>query len=110
MDMWQTCTCVEPSWASLVALVDSCPANHCGLRHTGWEKSSHRLTSRHNETAAEPFLNELLRLFGFADKSRNWVDCNGEGRKKFRLTTKTNPPGEDPGTADSKSLEKVAYS
>ena len=129
-------------------------------------------------TAAEPFFNELLRLFGYADKSgvglldgtlnfryctvalartlpvwcqpvpgdvallitiiddivvlgareavseslrerRDWVDSNGEGRKRFRPTR--NPlllllPALPPDSsrkwsmaADSKSLEKVAH-
>ena len=38
-------------------------ANHCRLRHIGWEKSGHGLTSRPRETASEAFLNELLLLF-----------------------------------------------
>ena len=38
-------------------------ANHCRLRHIGWEKCGHGLTSRPRETASEEFLNELLGLF-----------------------------------------------
>ena len=41
-------------------------ANHCGLRHIGWEKCGHGLTSRPRESALEGFLNELLVLFGSA--------------------------------------------
>ena len=40
-------------------------ANHCRLRHIGWERCGHGLTSRPQESASEPFLNELLRLFGY---------------------------------------------
>ena len=38
-------------------------ANHCRLRHIGWEKCGHGLTSSPRETAAGDFLNELLVLF-----------------------------------------------
>ena len=37
--------------------------NHCRLRHIGWEKCGHGLTSRPRESAFELFLNELLSLF-----------------------------------------------
>ena len=40
-------------------------ANHCMLRHIGWEKCGHGLTSRPRETASELFLNELLGLFRY---------------------------------------------
>ena len=40
-------------------------ANHCGLRHIGWERCGHGLTSRPRESASEGFLNELLVLFGY---------------------------------------------
>ena len=40
-------------------------AEHCRLRHFGWEKCGHGLTSRPRESASEPFLNELLRLFTY---------------------------------------------
>ena len=40
-------------------------ANHCRLRHIGWEKCGHGLTSRPRESASEPFLNELLGLFRY---------------------------------------------
>ena len=40
-------------------------ANHCRLRHIGWEKFGHGLTSRPRESASEPFLNELLGLFRY---------------------------------------------
>ena len=40
-------------------------ANHCWPRHIGWERCGHLLTSRPRESASEPFLNELLGLFGY---------------------------------------------
>ena len=39
-------------------------ANHCRLRHIGWEWCGHGLTSRPRESASEGFLNKLLVLFG----------------------------------------------
>ena len=44
-------------------------ANHCRLRHTGWERCGHGLTSRPREPASEGFLNELLVLFGYPSGS-----------------------------------------
>ena len=38
-------------------------ANHCRIRHIGWEKCGHGLTSRPRESASEKFLIELLLLF-----------------------------------------------
>ena len=40
-------------------------ANHCRLRHIGWERRGHGLTSRPRESASEDFLNRLLVLFGY---------------------------------------------
>ena len=40
-------------------------ANHCRLRHIGWEKCGHGLTSRPRESASAPFLDELLFLFRY---------------------------------------------
>ena len=40
-------------------------ADHCRLRHIGWEKCGDGLTSRPRESASEPFLNELLVLFRY---------------------------------------------
>ena len=39
-------------------------ANHCRLRHIGWEKCGRGLTSRPRETSSVAFLNELLVFFG----------------------------------------------
>ena len=44
-------------------------ANHCRLRHIGWERCGHGLTSRPLESASEAFLNKLLVLFGYPDGS-----------------------------------------
>ena len=44
-------------------------ANHCRLRHIGWEKCGHGLTSRPRESASELFLNELLSLFRYPSRS-----------------------------------------
>ena len=44
-------------------------ANHCRLRHIGWEKCSHGLTSRPRETSSVWFLDELLVLFGYPSAS-----------------------------------------
>ena len=40
-------------------------ANHCRLRHLGWEKCGRGLTARNRESASEGFLDELLVLFGY---------------------------------------------
>ena len=44
-------------------------ANHCRLRHIGWSKSCHGLTSRLRETSSVGFLDELLVLFGYSAAS-----------------------------------------
>ena len=38
-------------------------ADHCRLRHIGWEKCGHGLTSRPWESASEAFLDELLQQY-----------------------------------------------
>ena len=43
--------------------------NHCRLRHIGWEKSGHGLTSKPRETASEAFSIELVLLFWFPPRS-----------------------------------------
>ena len=40
-------------------------ANHCRLRHIGWEKCGHGLTSRPRESASLHFLDELSALFRY---------------------------------------------
>ena len=55
-------------WASEVcALLYG--ANDCRLRHVGWEKSGHGLTSRPRESASELFLDELLGLSRYPPRS-----------------------------------------
>ena len=44
-------------------------ANHCRLRHIGWERCGHGLTSRPRESASEGFLDQLLLLFQYPPKS-----------------------------------------
>ena len=44
-------------------------ANHCRLRHTGWEKCGHGLTSRPGESASEGFLHEPLLLLRYPPRS-----------------------------------------
>ena len=39
-------------------------AHHCRLRHVGWEKCGHGLTSRPRETSEPTFLDSLLGVFG----------------------------------------------
>ena len=38
-------------------------ANHCRLRHVGWERCSHGLTSRPQESASGPFLISFCSCF-----------------------------------------------
>ena len=40
-------------------------ANHCRLRHVGWDTFGHGLSSRPRDSASELFLNELLGLFRY---------------------------------------------
>ena len=44
-------------------------ANHCRLRHIGWERCGHGLTPRPRESASEDFLNRLLVWFGYPSGS-----------------------------------------
>ena len=43
--------------------------NHCRLRHVGWERCSRGLTSRPQESASGPFLDQLLLLFHYPPRS-----------------------------------------
>ena len=40
-------------------------ADHCRLRHVGWERCSHGPTSRPRENASGAFLDQLLLLFQY---------------------------------------------
>ena len=70
IDIWRSCRFIGALMRSLCFLPGrfvpcSIGANHCRLRHIGWEKCGHGLTSRPRETASEPFLNQLLGLFRY---------------------------------------------
>ena len=73
IDIWRSCRFIGALMRSLCLLPGglerfvpcSSGANHCRLRHIGWEKCGHGLTSRPRESASEIFLNELLVLFRY---------------------------------------------
>ena len=71
IDIWRSCRFIGALMRSLCSFPGgrfapfSIGANHCRLRHIGWEKCGHGLTSRPRESASKPFLNELLRLFRY---------------------------------------------
>ena len=77
IDIWRSCRFIGALMRSLCLLPGglqrfvpcSIGANHCRLRHIGWEKCGHGLTSRPRESASELFLNELLGLFRYPPKS-----------------------------------------
>ena len=64
IDIWRSCRFIGASKRSLCLLLGglgrflpcSIGANHCRLRHVGWEKCGHGLTSRPREGASEAFL------------------------------------------------------
>ena len=70
-DIWRSCRFVGAMMRSLCLLPGglgrfvpcSIGANHCRLRHVGWERCGHGLTLRPRESASELFLDELLGLF-----------------------------------------------
>ena len=73
IDIWRSCRVIGAFMRSLCLLPGglgrfvacSIGANHCRLRHIGWEKCSHGLTSRPRESASGPFLDQLLLLFQY---------------------------------------------
>ena len=73
IENWRSCRFIGALMTSLFLLPGgpgrfvpcSIGANHCRLRHIGWEKCGHGLTSRPRESASEPFMNELLGLFQY---------------------------------------------
>ena len=73
IDIWRSCRFIGALMRSLCFLPGglgrfvpcSIGANHCRLRHIGWEKCGHGLTSRTREIASEVFPNELLGLFRY---------------------------------------------
>ena len=75
-DIWRSCRFLGALFRGLRGLRDlpfglrrfvpcDIGANHCRLRHIGWERCGHGLTSRPCESASEDFLNRLLVLFGY---------------------------------------------
>ena len=77
IDIWRSCRFIGASMRSLCLLPGglsrfvtcSIGANHCRLRHIGWEKCGHGLTSRPRESASLHFLDELLALFRYPSDS-----------------------------------------
>ena len=77
IDIWRSCRFVGALMRALCLLPGglgrfvpcSIGANHCRLRHIGWERCGHGLTSRPRESASELFLDELLTLFRYPPKS-----------------------------------------
>ena len=71
IDIWRSCRFIVAKMRSLCMLPGglgrfvpcSIGADHCRLRHLGWERCSHGLTSRPQESASGPFLDQLLLLF-----------------------------------------------
>ena len=76
-DIWRSCLFIGALFRALRALLGGIDrfipcdigANHCRLRHTGWEKCGHGLTSSPTKSASEGFLNELLLLFRYPPRS-----------------------------------------
>ena len=64
IEIWRSCRFIGALMRTLCLLPCglgrfvpcSIRANHCRLRHTGWEKCGHGLTSEPRESASEPFL------------------------------------------------------
>ena len=77
IDIWRSCRFIGALMRSLCLLLGglrrfvpcSIGANHCRLRHIGWEKCGYGLTSRPWESASEVFVNELLQLFQYPPRS-----------------------------------------
>ena len=73
IDIWRSCRFIGALMSSLCLLPGglgrfvtcSIGANHCRLRHIGWEKCGHGLASRPRESASLHFLDELLALFRY---------------------------------------------
>ena len=77
IDIWRSCRFIGALMRSLCLLPAglrrfvpcSIGANHCRLRHIGWEKCGYGLTSRPRESASELFFDELLSLFRYPSRS-----------------------------------------
>ena len=76
-DIWCSCRLLASLMRSLCLLPGglgrfvpcSIGANHCRLRHIGWERCGHGLTSRPRKSASVHFLDELLALFRYPSGS-----------------------------------------
>ena len=83
IDIWRSCRFIGVLMRSLCLFPGglrtfvpcSIGANHCRLRHIGWEKCGRGLASRPRETASELFLNELLGLFRYPPGSGRFFTC-----------------------------------
>ena len=77
IDIWRSCRFFRAIFRALSLLLGGLRrflpggigANHSRLRHIGWDKCSHGLTSRPRETSSVDFLDELLVLFGYPSAS-----------------------------------------
>ena len=77
IDIWRSCRFIGAMMRSLCFLPGglgrfvpcAIGVNHCRLRHLGWERCSHGLTSRPRESASAPFLEQLLLLFHYPSGS-----------------------------------------
>ena len=77
IDIWRSCRFIGVMMRSLCTLPGglgrfvpcSVGANHCRLRHLAWERCRHGLTSRPQESASGPFLDQLLLLFHYPPRS-----------------------------------------
>ena len=77
IDIWRSCRFIGALLRSPCLLPGglgrfvpcSIGASHCRLRHLGWERCSHGLTSRPRESASAPFLDQLLLLFHYPSGS-----------------------------------------
>ena len=62
IDIWRSCRFIGAMMRCLCLLIG---ADHCLLRHVGWEKCGHGLASRPRESASKLLLDELLGLFRY---------------------------------------------
>ena len=77
IDIWRSCRFIAAMMRSLCLLLGglgrfvpcSIGANHCRLRHIGWERCGHGRTSRPRESSSELFLDQFLLLFQYPPKS-----------------------------------------
>ena len=77
IDIWRSCRFIGAMMRSFCMLLGglgrfvpcSIGVNHCRLRHVGWERCSRGLTSRPQESASGPFLDQFLLLFHYPPRS-----------------------------------------